>query len=39
MALRPLLPFQSRSLGVVGDPFLTLHRELSRVFDDVFSRR
>lgn len=39
MALRPLLPFQSRSLGVAGDPFLTLHRELNRVFDDVFRGR
>lgn len=36
MALRPLVPFQSRSLGPAGDPFLTLHRELNRVFDDVF---
>lgn len=36
MALRPLFPFQSRSLGIAGDPFLTLQRELNRVFDDVF---
>jgi HSP20 family protein len=39
MALRPLLPFQTRSLapgaGALGDPFLALHREMNRMFDDV----
>lgn len=36
MALRPLLPFQTRALAQWGDPFLTLHCELNRLFGDVF---
>lgn len=38
MALRAMFPFQTRALAPMGggDPFLTLHRELNRVFDDVF---
>ena len=36
MALRSLLPFQTRALAQGGDPLLTLHRELNRVFDDMF---
>lgn len=39
MALRAMFPFQTRAPGPMGgggDPFLTLHRELNRVFDDVF---
>ena len=37
MARNPLTPFRS-SLGMLGgnDPFLSLHREMNRLFDDVF---
>ena len=46
MAIRDLIPWgrDSRSSvpstfrGDEGNPFLTLHREMNRVFDDVFSR-
>lgn len=36
MARNPLTPFRS-SLGMLGgnDPFLSLHREMNRLFDDV----
>ena len=39
MALRSLLPFQTRFVGpggTMGDPFLALHRELNRAFDEAF---
>lgn len=40
MARNPLSPFRSGSLaersGFGGDPFLSLHREMNRLFDDVF---
>jgi HSP20 family protein len=35
MALRAMLPFQPRGMGAAADPFLTLHREMNRMFDDV----
>jgi HSP20 family protein len=46
MAIRDLIPWsrESRSsvpspfFGEEGHPFLTLHREVNRLFDDVFSR-
>jgi len=34
MARNPLTPFRSGSL-LGGDPFLSLHREMNRLFDDV----
>ncbi|ACL59720.1 Hsp20/alpha crystallin family protein [Methylobacterium nodulans] len=36
MARNPLTPFRSGSLLGGGDPFLSLHREMNRLFDDVF---
>ena len=36
MASRFLIPFGSRSLGGATDPFLSLHREMNRLFDDTF---
>ncbi|MBL8672901.1 MAG: Hsp20/alpha crystallin family protein [Alphaproteobacteria bacterium] len=40
MSLRSLIPFNRQSRGVGntegGDPFLSLHREVNRLFDDVF---
>lgn len=36
MASRFLTPRGSRSLGMRGDPFLSLHREMNRLFDDAF---
>ncbi len=46
MALRDLIPWSRDARSSVpsvfrsdeGDPFLTLHREMNRLFDDVFSR-
>ncbi len=43
MAIRDLIPWnQSRSLSTRRDdeihPFMTLHREMNRMFDDVFRR-
>jgi HSP20 family protein len=46
MAIRDLIPWGRDSRSPVpstffpgeGDPFLTLHREMNRLFDDVFSR-
>lgn len=35
MARNPLTPFRSGSLFGGGDPFLSLHREMNRLFDDV----
>jgi HSP20 family protein len=35
MALNPLTPFRSGG-GLGGDPFVSLHREMNRLFDDVF---
>jgi HSP20 family protein len=39
MARNPLSPFRSGGLaergGYGGDPFLSLHREMNRLFDDV----
>ena len=41
MAHNPLSPFRSGGLaergGYGGDPFLSLHREMNRLFDDVFT--
>jgi HSP20 family protein len=34
MARNPLTPFRPGGLG--GDPFMSLHREMNRLFDDVF---
>lgn len=40
MALNPLAPFRSGALAERGgDPFLSLHREMNRLFDDVFNGR
>ena len=36
MASRYLIPFGSRGLVGRGDPFLSLHREMNRLFDDTF---
>lgn len=36
MALNPLTPFRTGGLLGGGDPFLSLHREMNRLFDDVF---
>jgi HSP20 family protein len=39
MARNPLSPFQTGSLtggGFGGDPFMSLHREMNRLFDDAF---
>ena len=36
MASRYLIPFGSRGLAGRGDPFLSLHREMNRLFDDTF---
>jgi HSP20 family protein len=39
MARNPLSPFRSGGLagaGFAGDPFLSLHREMNRLFDDAF---
>ncbi len=38
MARNPLTPFRSGGglLGGGGDPFMSLHREMNRLFDDVF---
>jgi HSP20 family protein len=36
MASRFLSPFGGRSLAGRGDPFLDLHREMNRLFDDAF---
>ena len=36
MASRFLIPFGGRSLGGGTDPFLSLHREMNRLFDDTF---
>ena len=40
MARNPLTPFRS-GFGTLGstDPFLSLHREMNRLFDDVFNDR
>jgi HSP20 family protein len=43
MALNPLAPFRRGGAlaerGSGGDPFLSLHREMNRLFDDVFNGR
>ena len=39
MALNPLSPFQGGGLmggGLGGDPFMSLHRQMNRLFDDAF---
>jgi HSP20 family protein len=37
MARNPLTPFRRGSLfGGGSDPFMALHREMNRLFDDVF---
>ena len=36
MASRFLVPFGGRSSMMRGDPFLQLHREMNRLFDDTF---
>ena len=36
MALNPMIPFRSGGGMFPGDPFLSLHREMNRLFDDVF---
>ena len=36
MASRYLIPFGSRGLAGRGDPFLSLNREINRLFDDAF---
>jgi HSP20 family protein len=36
MARNPLSPFGRRSPSGHSDPFMTLHREMNRLFDDVF---
>jgi HSP20 family protein len=36
MASRFLIPFGSRSLAGGADPFISLHREMNRLFDDTF---
>jgi HSP20 family protein len=36
MASRFLVPFGGRRLAARGDPFLSLHREMNRLFDDTF---
>lgn len=36
MARNPLSPFGSGSLSGGSDPFMTLHRDMNRLFDDVF---
>jgi HSP20 family protein len=36
MASRYLIPFGSRGLAGRGDPFLSLNREINRLFDDTF---
>ena len=37
MARNPMTPFRPASGGILpGDPFLSLHREMNRLFDDVF---
>ena len=36
MASRFLIPFGGRGLASRGDPFLSLHREMNRLFDDTF---
>jgi HSP20 family protein len=41
MARNPLTPFRSGGVAErgFGDPFLSLHREMNRLFDDVFRDR
>ncbi len=36
MARNPVTPFRSGGGMFSGDPFLSLHREMNRLFDDVF---
>jgi HSP20 family protein len=39
MAIRDLIPWKNQQLATTGeayDPFLTLHREMNRLFDDAF---
>ena len=36
MASRFLVPFGGRSLTSRRDPFMSLHREMNRLFDDAF---
>jgi HSP20 family protein len=40
MAIRDLMPWKTRDVttgrGGETDPFMTLHREMNRLFDDVF---
>lgn len=36
MARNPMTPFRSGGGMLTGDPFLSLHREMNRLFDDVF---
>jgi len=36
MARNPMTPFRPGSGMFPGDPFLSLHREMNRLFDDVF---
>jgi HSP20 family protein len=36
MARNPMTPFRPGGGMVPGDPFLSLHREMNRLFDDVF---
>ena len=36
MARNPMIPFRPGGRMFPGDPFLSLHREMNRLFDDVF---
>ena len=36
MARNPMTPFRPGGGMFPGDPFLSLHREMNRLFDDVF---
>ena len=36
MARNPMLPFRPGGGPFPGDPFLSLHREMNRLFDDAF---
>jgi HSP20 family protein len=41
MVRNPMTPFRSGGMSQrgFGDPFLSLHREMNRLFDDVFNDR
>ena len=36
MARNPMTPFRPGGGILPGDPFLSFHREMNRLFDDVF---